>query len=320
MPADRQIFIAGTTAAPASYSVPNAVEIQLKCVNATVDGSAAASQFLATVEIISDGGVVVSRCPCFTPVSAGGTAEISWFRIRNFIEAGNTQSPYEALVLSNPHVRAYYKLDETSGTAMHDSGPLAINGTYQASPTLDQPPLADGKSVVWNGAVLQYGKVLSVGGIVGTGALSVAAWIKTSTIPGVDPLFIVNADDNNFRYFQFRIETTGQLGMGNFDAAVFPASSFIASTVAVNDGAKHFVVGTFSATRQQNLYIDGALNKTQASGLASNSTRVLDLQVAGRLVGGPPVQDPYTGTLDEIAIYNYELPAADIAALYAAGA
>jgi len=76
--ADVQIAVALRESAPFGYEVPNSQEIVPKCVNAIVDGSAAASSFVPVVEIISDGGIVVARCPAPT-VAAGGSANVSWF-------------------------------------------------------------------------------------------------------------------------------------------------------------------------------------------------------------------------------------------------
>lgn len=78
MPVDAQILVAGTAAAPLDYEVANSTELILLAVNATVDGSGAGSAFVPTVEIISDGGVVVARVPTQTEIAAGGTAEVTF--------------------------------------------------------------------------------------------------------------------------------------------------------------------------------------------------------------------------------------------------
>ncbi len=64
--------------APASYEVPNAAEIIPKAINATFDGTGASGSFVPTVEIISDGGVVIARVPCQTTVAAGDSAECTF--------------------------------------------------------------------------------------------------------------------------------------------------------------------------------------------------------------------------------------------------
>lgn len=75
---DKQILVAGTAPTPADFLIPGNGQIQPKAVNAVFDGSGAASAFLPTLEIVSDAGVVVARCPA-PSVAAGGSAEVSWF-------------------------------------------------------------------------------------------------------------------------------------------------------------------------------------------------------------------------------------------------
>lgn len=319
MPQSVQIAALGTANTPEDYTIPNSLEFVPLAVRASFDGTGASGPFYATLEFIGPGGLISAECPCFTTIAAGGSADVTWFHLDQGTDVGPTQSPYEQLVLSNAHLRAYYKLDETAGTVMQDSGPLGIAGTYQASPTLGQPKLADGFSVLWNRASLTYGKVLGSGGIVGTGEMSVVAWIKTSTAPGANPLQIVNCDDNNFRYFQFRIETTGKLGLINFDAPASPTAYQIVSPAVVNEGAKHMVAGTLTTAGTQTLYVDGVQVAQNVAALPTLSTRNLNMEIAGRLVGGPPVVNSFDGTMDEVSIYNFDLAAADILALYNAG-
>ena len=89
MPRDVQIA-GGIGAAPQSYTVPNATEIVPRVVNATFDGSGAAGSFLPTLEIVSDGGVVVARCPTATAVAAGASAEVSFFPNGEQAASGST--------------------------------------------------------------------------------------------------------------------------------------------------------------------------------------------------------------------------------------
>lgn len=77
MAEDVQIRL-GDGAAPQSYGVPNATQIVPLAINATFDGTGAAGSFLPTVEIVSDGGVVVARVPCQTTVAAGASAEVTF--------------------------------------------------------------------------------------------------------------------------------------------------------------------------------------------------------------------------------------------------
>jgi hypothetical protein len=76
---DSQIVNSDVEAAPAVYTLPAAIEFVLKAVSADFDGSAAGS-FLPAVVITSDSGHVIARaCDPANPVSAGGSAEASFF-------------------------------------------------------------------------------------------------------------------------------------------------------------------------------------------------------------------------------------------------
>lgn len=75
---DIQIQVAGTAPVPLDYRIPGNGQLRPKAINATYDGSGAAGAFLPTIEIVSDGGVVVARCPA-SSVAAGASAEVSWF-------------------------------------------------------------------------------------------------------------------------------------------------------------------------------------------------------------------------------------------------
>jgi hypothetical protein len=309
----------GTASAPEDYTIPNSLEIVPLAVRASFDGSGASGPFYPTLEFIAPGGNTIAECPCFTIVAAGGSADVTWFHIDQGTNAGTTQSSYEQLVLSNAHLRLYYKLDETSGTVMGDSGPLGVNGVYNSAPTLGQPPLADGKSAVFSAAGAQYGSSAPGSGIVGTGEMTVLMWIKTNQAPGGVAQFI-NADDNNFRYFQFRMTNLGKVQLINFSHPNAPPAFTLTGTVTVNDNTKHMIAGTLDTAGTQTIYVDGVQDVQALNALPTLSTRMSNLQIAGRLAGGPPLQNDFSGTVDEVSIYNFNLSAAEIAALYAAGA
>lgn len=95
---DRQVSL-GQADAPEEYTVPNAVEIIPRAINATFDGTGASGSFLPTVEIVSDGGVVVARVPCQTTVAAGDTAEVTFapfLRASSAAPTPSTGSNYSA--------------------------------------------------------------------------------------------------------------------------------------------------------------------------------------------------------------------------------
>lgn len=78
MPIDRQIFVAGTAAAPLDYSVPNSAEVIPLAIAAVFDGTTAAGSYLPCIEIYSDGGVLIARTIADTAVAAGSSAAVTF--------------------------------------------------------------------------------------------------------------------------------------------------------------------------------------------------------------------------------------------------
>lgn len=97
--ADIPILVAGSEAAPAGWEVPATQEVNPKAAHATVDGTSAAQSFIPVLEIITDGGKIISRCVGPT-VAAGGSADVSWFPGADVDEEAQGQIPIaETLML-----------------------------------------------------------------------------------------------------------------------------------------------------------------------------------------------------------------------------
>lgn len=78
--ADRQFAVGGQESAPASWTLPEALEIIPKTAYASYDGSGAAGSFVPCLRIISDSGHVALEAVAATTVAAGASADVSWFR------------------------------------------------------------------------------------------------------------------------------------------------------------------------------------------------------------------------------------------------
>jgi hypothetical protein len=113
---DSQIVNSEVEAAPAVYTLPAAIAFVLKAVSADFDGSAAGS-FLPAVVITSDSGHVIARaCDPANPVSAGGSAEASFFPGVKIAGAG------AATALNIP----WAIIDSQDGEAMAHSGGMTF--------------------------------------------------------------------------------------------------------------------------------------------------------------------------------------------------
>ena len=76
---DRQFNPLGSATAPAEWVLPASLQILLKNVYASFDGSGAAGSFVPALTIKSDSGHTVGTYPCATTVAAGGSADVTWF-------------------------------------------------------------------------------------------------------------------------------------------------------------------------------------------------------------------------------------------------
>lgn len=77
--ADSQFNPLGTVTAPADWTLPPSLNLALKNVYASFDGSGASGNFVPCLEIVSDSGHTVGTYPCQRTVAAGASADVTWF-------------------------------------------------------------------------------------------------------------------------------------------------------------------------------------------------------------------------------------------------
>lgn len=75
---DVQIADTSSGDAPHDYTVPSSADFILKAAYGVFDGTSASGNFLPALEIVSDSGHTVARS-VGTAVTAGASAEVSWF-------------------------------------------------------------------------------------------------------------------------------------------------------------------------------------------------------------------------------------------------
>jgi hypothetical protein len=76
---DVAILASQVQATPNGYTVRGGQEIQVKSVRASYDGSGAGGSFVPVLQLVAPGGVIVSEWPFGSALSAGATADLSWF-------------------------------------------------------------------------------------------------------------------------------------------------------------------------------------------------------------------------------------------------
>lgn len=77
--ADVALVNSSNIAAPKDYTLTGQQQILLKAVRATIDGSAAGSAFVPTLQLLAPDGTVMWESATAASVAAGGSADVSWF-------------------------------------------------------------------------------------------------------------------------------------------------------------------------------------------------------------------------------------------------
>jgi hypothetical protein len=221
------------------------------------------------------------------------------------------------------NVVSYWKFDETSGSSAADATGGGSVGTLQASTAFNV------------GGKINYGilsnAASSVGVNLGTIAsldlssypLSVAGWFKTSRASSVpnSEMIIFTSTKTSSPYSQYTLSMVmdGTANAGKVIARYRDSSGndyAAMSGTAFNDNSYHYAVLTISGSGAMKLYVDNAVAATTAaSGSLFTGTKKSVIGINWDV----STNGPWYGYLDEIAVWNRELSAAEVSSLYNAG-
>jgi signal peptidase I len=257
-----------------------------------------------SVGVVAVGAVAGPADAAFTKTTSNPTSTLA---------AASTFYPYKSEVLGDsPYL--YWKLDETSGTAIADSsagtnrpGSL-IAQTYSLgqSGALDEKP---SRAIDFSVA-----SITSNSAFAGLSTFSVEAWIKTGSNDGGRILGFGNGNGQNASSTvdrQLYLAPGGKVYFG-----IGSAKTTLASTRSLNDNAWHHVVGTYTAgTTGMRLYVDGVLQGTgRATPVLTTGYWRAGAEGMSGWAGNPG--QFYDGLLDELAVYSDVLTPAEVAAHY----
>jgi len=136
-----------------------------------------------------------------------------------------------------------------------------------------------------------------------TGAMSISAWVKTST---TDFKMIVSKDDGSSnRNWHLKTESNGYVRF-----QLWSGGSMSNSTGDINiaDGDWHHIAVTYNPSTAIKIYVDGTLDENDTSSIASSiDNDTVNLNI-GRIASG----NYFNGDIDEVAIWNAVLSDSDI--------
>ncbi len=219
----------------------------------------------------------------------------------------------KAVFTSDP--QGFWRLQETSGTALADSGPdglnpAAVNGSAQLGAP-GTPGIAGSTGI-------------TVGGAQGDGFASTAAqpapstyseelWFSTTSTRGGKLIGFGSSKDGYSGSYDRHVwmDRDGTLHFGTWTGR----ENRVDTTKSYNDGKWHHLVATQGASGMA-LYLDGALVGTNPETGAQGYDGFW--RVGGDSSWGSTENGFFDGTLDDVAVYGRALTAQDVAAHYRA--
>lgn len=216
---------------------------------------------------------------------------------------------------------SYYTFDEASGSTIAvDSGSSAANGAIGSNVTLGTTGVLGTaftfkNDATQNGIVDMGNATVLFAALAASQQLTISVWMKWSpTGDARDSAVFFGNDTAANRYVDVGTTTGGGVYGRSRDAATSGAPfSDLARGVGLNDGAWHHVAYTTNAaTEVTQLYIDGVL-------AGSNTTPAVSFPAfnnfeIGRLGRSAPA-DAFSGSVDELRIFDAVLSSTEIAAL-----
>lgn len=225
----------------------------------------------------------------------------------------------------------YWTLDENLGAVAGDTGPsgaVADDGTLRNSPSW--VPGKFGSALGFNAAGMTNVLVPNSTDMnIGTNAVTMSAWVKLDKLPGDATAqtfggILDSATDNYVLYvdranaqLRFKVTATGPAGATTVAHPGIPASLFDTTNW-------HHIMGVYDGSAGSvKIYHNGSLIDVGSIAPLTNSL-VLSGQVQGigaqvATSAGNPASNYFDGQIDDLAIWNRPLGAAEAQYLYNAG-
>lgn len=219
-------------------------------------------------------------------------------------------------------------------TTAPDSSGSNLNGTVVVPPG-GAATYVEGVNSGNTGVLLTGGAYINGAGIGSSGSnpVTVAAWIKPLSSANVTNIFRVGVDSCNS--FMVGINSASLMvansensvdngggGMSLNESEKLLAAPIITiepgTPIRISNGRWQFLTASFDSSGNVKTYIDGVLVST-ISGLPTSNCQPSDSAVwtiAGLAPGTGPQYTYYTGSIDDVVVYNASLSSGAISALY----
>lgn len=246
-------------------------------------------------------------------------ADEDCIELYNISVKANIPKYYSALDSLDPI--AYWRLGETSGTDVIDvTG--NFNGSYFNDPILGESPLfvipdSSDTSVTFDGINQGIHAPTTVAPEFDLMTFSFSTIIYMDTFPLVNTNVVIfmNTGLGYNRGIYLRSD-----GVVIFTAYATSGISKAISTSIIDTKKPIHITGTASGLNGVKIYINGVLEHTETSynGIDPGYSDVFT-NIGSTAGGGNSLLDYFTGTIDDTAIYDYELSSDQVLALYESG-
>ena len=217
----------------------------------------------------------------------------------------------------------HWRLDESSGT-FADSSPNSNTGTESGGVTYSQTGLiADGIGFSGTDEYISASDDASLD--FAGGSMTAAAWIyPTSAFSGFGSRVVDKRGQGSGNGWQIKIQDTGGSQWRLFDADLSGSSGTLCRNTGANSwdyNSWYHIAGVYEDPDMLYLYVNGALEQSVGPTVIGDYDNNLDVAIGASIYNNAaplvPPQQEFTGTIDEVRIYNRALSASEIAALYA---
>jgi hypothetical protein len=234
------------------------------------------------------------------------------------VDVGSARRRYVDVVLADGPL-AYWRFDEASGTtavdsAGHASGPF--NATYLNAPTLGAAGvMKDGSgspSVDLNGSNQGVNGADWADMDFTSGPFTLEAWFNGDALDSITQILIHKREGDTSKLgWEFGVVAAGVFFTDNTDIQV------VASGALSNDTDYHAVV-TFDGTSTTRLYLNGVLVDTDTGGLSITANTEI-VSIGWDAAESFSEKYRVDGQLDEVAVWDRALTAAEVAEHYTVG-
>jgi outer membrane protein assembly factor BamB len=211
---------------------------------------------------------------------------------------------------------AYYRLDET-GAVVLDSSPDHLNGSDGANVLKGAAgliPTSSDTAMLFSGArgAANIVVIPPNAAFQASSQVTIEASLKFSSTPALWSVPVSYGNDNNYSPYALYFYTNGTLNAQFF---LNTGVLLVADPTPLQPNTPYLVVATFDGATGK-LYVNGAMVGSVAkTGVITNYDNTYGLGIGDDSSASDP---GFAGTIDEVAIYNRALTAADVTAHYTA--